>query len=159
MKILDVCCGSRMFWYDKHEPHTTYMDIRQEDISYADRQYTRKVRIQPDVIGDFRAMPFPDNTFDHVVFDPPHLIHAGPKSWLRAKYGVLNAQTWQEDLRQGINECLRVLKPTGTLTFKWNDDQIAFSQVLKVTGRQPIYGDKRGKTRWTVFIKEDWKDY
>lgn len=28
MKILDVCCGSRMFWYDKKEPHTTYMDIR-----------------------------------------------------------------------------------------------------------------------------------
>lgn len=28
MKILDVCCGSRMFWYDKEEPHTTYMDIR-----------------------------------------------------------------------------------------------------------------------------------
>lgn len=28
MKILDVCCGSKMFWYDKHEPHTTYMDIR-----------------------------------------------------------------------------------------------------------------------------------
>lgn len=23
MKILDVCCGSKMFWYDKHEPHTT----------------------------------------------------------------------------------------------------------------------------------------
>lgn len=25
MKILDVCCGSKMFWYDKHEPHTTYI--------------------------------------------------------------------------------------------------------------------------------------
>lgn len=30
MRILDVCCGSRMFWYDKHELHTTYMDIRKE---------------------------------------------------------------------------------------------------------------------------------
>ena len=28
MKILDMCCGSKMFWYEKHEPHTTYMDIR-----------------------------------------------------------------------------------------------------------------------------------
>lgn len=27
MKILDVCCGSKMFWYDKQEAHTTYMDI------------------------------------------------------------------------------------------------------------------------------------
>ncbi len=32
MKILDVCCGSRMFWYDKEEPHTTYMDIRKYEV-------------------------------------------------------------------------------------------------------------------------------
>jgi len=24
--ILDACCGSRMFWFDKAEPHTTYID-------------------------------------------------------------------------------------------------------------------------------------
>lgn len=28
MKILDVCCGSKMFWYDKQELHITYMNIR-----------------------------------------------------------------------------------------------------------------------------------
>lgn len=30
MKILDACYGSKMFWYDKHEPHTTYIDNRSE---------------------------------------------------------------------------------------------------------------------------------
>ncbi|QHJ78327.1 MAG: hypothetical protein [Bacteriophage sp.] len=30
MKILDACCGSKMFWYNKHEPHTTYIDNRSE---------------------------------------------------------------------------------------------------------------------------------
>jgi hypothetical protein len=30
-----------------------------------------------------------------VVFDPPHLKHAGPRSWLRAKYGVLG-ESWRE---------------------------------------------------------------
>ena len=30
IKILDACCGSRMFWFDKNEKHTTFMDIRQE---------------------------------------------------------------------------------------------------------------------------------
>lgn len=29
-KILDACCGSRMFWFDKHNPYTTFMDIRKE---------------------------------------------------------------------------------------------------------------------------------
>ena len=28
IKILDACCGSRMFWFDKNESHTTFMDIR-----------------------------------------------------------------------------------------------------------------------------------
>lgn len=33
MKILDPACGSKMFWFDKHEPHTTYTDIRRETLS------------------------------------------------------------------------------------------------------------------------------
>ena len=31
IRILDACCGSRMFWFDKAEPHTTYMDRREEE--------------------------------------------------------------------------------------------------------------------------------
>lgn len=73
MKILDACCGSRMFWYERNEPHTTYMDIRKEIIHYKDRQLERIAEINPDVIGDFRKIPFEDNSFDLVVFDPPHL--------------------------------------------------------------------------------------
>ena len=30
IRILDACCGSKMFWFDKAEPHTTYMDRREE---------------------------------------------------------------------------------------------------------------------------------
>ncbi|NBJ75120.1 SAM-dependent methyltransferase, partial [Neglecta sp. X4] len=26
MKILDACCGGRMFWFDKQNPFVTYMD-------------------------------------------------------------------------------------------------------------------------------------
>ena len=53
-------------------------------------------------------------------------------------------------------EAMRVLKPTGTLLFKWNQDQIPFRLVLAtiaVDGYKPILGDKRSKTRWSVFIK------
>ncbi|MCT3601566.1 SAM-dependent methyltransferase, partial [Lactobacillus acidophilus] len=28
IKILDACCGGKMFWFNKHEPHTTYLDNR-----------------------------------------------------------------------------------------------------------------------------------
>lgn len=29
-KILDVCCGSRMFWFDREHKDTVFMDIRSE---------------------------------------------------------------------------------------------------------------------------------
>lgn len=154
MKILDACCGSKMFWYDKHEPHTIYIDQRQETYQVKDRDKLRTINIDPDIIADFRHLNFADNSFDLVIFDPPHLTRAGQKSWLRLKYGVLPKTDWQSYVRAGFNECLRVLKPTGTLLFKWSTDQIPYYAVIQAIGHKPILGDKRGHTRWSVFIKD-----
>lgn len=154
MKILDVCCGSKMFWYDKEEPHTTFMDIRDEVLTYTDRNAVRKVEVNPDIVADFRNIPFADDSFDLVVFDPPHLIHVGDNSWLAKKYGKLDKNTWPQDLKLGFDECMRVLKPNGTMLFKWNEEQIKTKDVFEVFGQQPILGDKRSKTRWSVFIKK-----
>lgn len=153
MKILDACCGSKMFWYNKQEPHTTYMDIRREILHYKDRHLERSVEINPDVVGDFRNMDFADETFDLVIFDPPHLIKAGKTSWLAQKYGTLDLMSWKNDIQKGFDECLRVLKPSGVLILKWNEDQIPFKEILKVIQKQPILGDKKSKTRWSIFLK------
>ena len=67
MKILDVCCGSKMFWYDKHEPHTTYMEIRKAVYTAMDRGHERKIEIDPDIQSDRKHIPFADETFDLVV--------------------------------------------------------------------------------------------
>lgn len=154
MKILDVCCGSKMFWYDKEEPHTTFMDIRDEVLTYTDRNAVRKVEVNPDIVADFRNIPFADDSFDLVVFDPPHLIHVGDNSWLAKKYGKLDKNTWPQDLKLGFDECIRVLKPNGIMLFKWNEEQIKTKDVFEAFGQQPILGDKRSKTRWSVFIKK-----
>ncbi|VGQ57966.1 DNA N-4 cytosine methyltransferase M.NgoMXV [Streptococcus pyogenes] len=51
IKILDACCGSRLFWFDKNEPHTTFMDVRQEKfgaqvlLPSPDKKYKFAVRI------------------------------------------------------------------------------------------------------------------
>ena len=155
VKILDACCGSKMFWYDKHEPHTTYIDNRSEVGQFKDRDYIRNVVVDPDIICDFRKLPFDDNEFDLVIFDPPHLINAGDNSWLKIKYGLLPKDDWQSYISYGFAECMRVLKPTGTLLFKWSSAQISFSDVFKAIGQKPILGDRRGKTRWSVFIKDE----
>ena len=151
MKILDACCGSRMFYFDKTNPNVTFMDIRELKDTLCDG---RKLEIKPDVIGDFRNMPFENNIFDLVVFDPLHLIRAGKNSWLAKKYGMLDFDNWKNDLSDGFNECMRVLKPNGTLIFKWNEQQIKLKEVLKCFGQNPLFGDKRSKTHWLIFIKE-----
>lgn len=93
IKILDACCGSRMFWFDKNESHTTFMDIRQETFEI----HGKKVNVKPDVIGDFRDMPFEDNTFNLVVFDPPHLKWAGEKSIMKAQSNWDVSVEYQKD--------------------------------------------------------------
>lgn len=150
-KILDACCGSRMFWFDKQNPLVTFMDNRKY---YEELSTGHVVNVNPDVLADFRNMPFSDNEFDQVVFDPPHLIQAGEKSWLRKKYGVLDKENWKSDLNLGFSECMRVLKPNGTLIFKWNEEQIKLNEVLAIVDFKPLFGNKRAKTHWLVFIKE-----
>lgn len=157
--ILDMTAGSRMFWWDKHNKHVVFLDKREGEYdigSYRVKGGTkeRKIKVSPDVIADWsKCLPFEDNSFNMVVFDPPHLLHAGADSWLAKKYGVLSPDTWEHDLNRGFSEGMRVLKTGGTLIFKWNDDQIKLSKVLKVIGEEPLFGDKRSKTHWLVFMK------
>ena len=158
--VLDMTAGSRMFWWNKQNPLAVFMDKRRVSytLEYPDRA-NRQLDINPDVQWDWAkwGLPFPDESFSLVVFDPPHLIHAGEASWLAKKYGVLT-EHWQADLRRGMDEAMRVLTPFGTVMFKWNDDQIRLSEVLKAIGREPIFGDKRSKTHWLVFMKENIDD-
>lgn len=149
VKILDACCGSRMFWFDKKEKHTTFMDIRQETFEI----HGKKVNVTPDIIGDFRYMPFGDNSFNLVVFDPPHLKWAGSNSIMKAQYGQLDKHNWKEDLLKGIEECMRVLKVGGTLVFKWSDCQVNVKEILNIIPFSPLFGQQRGKTHWMVFVK------
>ena len=148
-RILDACCGSLLFYFDWQNPVLIYADNREVETTLCDG---RTLLIKPDVQMDFREMPYHDNTFKVVVFDPPHLIHAGTGSWLASKYGILPA-AWSEYLKQGFNECMRVLESDGLLIFKWNEDQIKLTEVLKCFAKKPLLGDQRGKTRWLVFIK------
>lgn len=36
---------------------------------------------------------------------------------------------------------------------KPNDDQIKSYEVFKIFGKYPILGDKKSKTKWSVFVK------
>ena len=155
--ILDATCGSRTIWFQKDEPHTLYVDQREFNTEkrFGSKDSLRKYICKPDVISSFTALPFPDNSFYHVVFDPPHLVRAGDDAWLTLKYGKL-PQDWQSVIKQGFSECMRVLKPNGTLIFKWSDVQVTTREVIDAIGTDPLYGHRSGKkmnTHWMVFMK------
>lgn len=123
--VLDPCCGTQMFWFDKN---------------------------------DFTEMCFPDNTFWHVVFDPPHNIprKIGETGILAFFHGIF-PENFRDMLTLGFAECFRVLKPGGTLIFKWSETEIPLSQVLKLTPEKPLYGHRSGKharTHWVAFMKK-----
>lgn len=150
--VLDACCGSRMFWFDPKNPAALFMDKRNESHVLCDG---RKLEIAPDRVADFTAMPFPDNSFFLVVFDPPHMNSLGGNSWLAKKYGRLIGD-WRDEIREGFAECLRVLKPNGTLIFKWNTTDIPLADVLELAPIPPLFGHTTGrqaKTVWCAFLK------
>ena len=149
--ILDACCGSKMFYFNKENENVIFMDNRQVSEILCDG---RKLEIKPDVVADFRHMPFGNNTFKVVVFDPPHLVNVGKSSWLAKKYGKLSKESWRTDIEQGFNECMRVLDIYGVLIFKWNEEQIKLKEILNIINYKPLFGNKRAKTHWLVFVKE-----
>ncbi|HIS50417.1 MAG TPA: class I SAM-dependent methyltransferase, partial [Candidatus Gallacutalibacter pullistercoris] len=93
-KILDVTCGSRTIWFNKNHPAAVYCDKRKE--AYANiwastnSKSERQCVVNPDIQCDFTNLPFEDNSFPLVIFDPPHLTGAKETAWLVKKYGKLD---------------------------------------------------------------------
>ena len=164
-KILDVTCGSRSIWFNKNHPHAIYCDKRKEEwagefgnaLRKDGTKKQRRLIIAPDIQCDFTALPFADNSFSLVVFDPPHIQGLGDNSWAKKAYGSLG-ENWEKMLHDGFSECMRVLKPNGVLVFKWSETQIPTPKIIKALGQQPLFGHRSGKkmnTNWLCFMKED----
>lgn len=157
--VLDACCGSRMFWFDKSDERAIYVDKRREthviDKGTPGTRGRKPIVVNPDVQADFTDLPFPDGVFRLVVFDPPHIRREQAKGILTKKYGHLKGD-WQQMLRDGFAECFRVLIPGGVLIFKWAESEVVVSEILKLTPEKPLFGHKSGKaatTHWVTFIK------
>jgi SAM-dependent methyltransferase len=156
--VLDACCGSRMMWFDKNSKNTIYFDRRNEIFPIkpgSSHKNWTTVNVSPGVIGDFTNMPFKDESFMLVVFDPPHLSKLGDNGILAKKYGKLFGD-WECEISEGFRECFRVLKTNGTLIFKWCSVEVPLSQVINLSPIKPLFGHNTGnhaKTHWLAFMK------
>ncbi len=106
-KILDVTCGARSVWFNKRHPAAIYCDKRKEEYHHLWKNAGNcTLSVDPDILCDFTSLPFEDNSFSLVVFDPPHLTGAKETSWLVKKYGKLDSN-WPQMLHDGFRECMR----------------------------------------------------
>jgi len=164
-EILDATCGGRSIWHpeNKEREDTLYIDKREEEPGFTGQE-GRTYGVQPDEIQDFRDLPYEDESFNLVVFDPPHMIREngmkGLTGYVTKSYGALHAETWQNDLKKGFQELFRVLNPGGTLVFKFADNDVDFKKVLDLAPQPPLFGtttkkNSKVENRWFVFYKEN----
>ena len=155
--VLDACCGTKAFWFDKDDSRAVFHDRRNEEcpIKPDAGHPARNLIVRPDVVGDFTDMQFPSDTFALVVFDPPHAAF-GNSSVMAKTYGTLRGVDWRDMLRCGFAECFRVLRPEGILVFKWCEWEIPVRDVLALTPEKPLFGHisgRRAQTHWIAFLK------
>jgi len=169
-EILDATCGGRSIWHpeNKDRDDTLYIDRREEDAGFVNESYECKkdpgYEVSPDEVQDFRDLPHDADSFNLVVFDPPHCVRSDGMEtltgFMEKKYGALHAETWQSDLKQGFDELWRVLKPGGTLVFKFADRVKDFDEILDKAPVKPLFGTATNRTktsenRFFVFYKPE----
>ena len=150
--ILDATAGGRMMWFNKNHPNTLYVDKRVEEKGCIPQQV--RFSIEPDEVADFTNLPYRNGSFKLVVFDPPHAT-VNKSSIIGIKYGTLG-DDWRDVIRDGFNECYRVLDDYGVLIFKWNEVSVTIREVLDLIDVEPLFGHttaKSGKTKWMTFMK------
>jgi SAM-dependent methyltransferase len=152
--VLDVCCGCKMFYFDKDNPDVLFLDKRRVVHKY-DRDtkspHGRYFSVNPDLLADFRELPIEDNRFSVVIFDPPHFINAGEASYMALKYGRLD-RDFRAQIKSGFRECFRVLRPGGILIFKWSEAQISVTEILRLAPEMPLIGQRTGKKARTIWL-------
>ena len=160
--ILDATTGGKHIWHEqmKDDDRVVFSDLRNVDEGELEVR-RQNWSVDPDVLADTRQLPYKDESFDLVCFDPPHRVNENGMDQLTGillrKYGALRAETWQADLKASFDELWRVLRPGDTLTFKWADETKAHGEVLDQLDQTPLYGTNTAKgddsTKWWVFHK------
>jgi SAM-dependent methyltransferase len=113
-RILDATVNLGRFWEGSQRP-VIGMDIESD--------------LHPDVVGDNHHAPFQNDSFDVVVYDPPHVPNQGQdrSKDFNTRFGLVlkssaeNGYNFAHLYPPFVREAYRVLKPEGILFCKITD--------------------------------------
>ncbi len=147
MRILDATAGSRAIWFEKEYRDAVYVDVREGLHS-------------GNTVADSRHLAFPPESFDLVVFDPPHMC-VGPQSSMARRYGHWLTGEIREFVRDAFLEFHRVLRADGLVAFKWADHDTSLDRILSpVRGFDRLVGvptamrTKHSSQTWWVLLRK-----
>ena len=144
-RILDMTAGWRGTWFEIGD--AVLLD--------------RRAECEPDVVADWKALPFRDGSFDMVVFDPPH--HNLGTGFLAESYGTCTTAQLMFDILHGSREARRVVRPGGWMALKWATRHIGLQRVLShMPGWRPRFGQRttgrgyqKDSTYWCMLEREN----
>jgi len=151
--MLDATAGNRMMWKHKNPPDTIFLD---KEV---------RLRIPPDIFAVWENLPFRNDVFNCVIFDPPHSVKRGVNSYFNEDpkggrwYGAFrNKMHFLTSMVKASSEFLRVSK---RLCFKWYEGDLSLWNVLPLfSGWKKIFesyttgrGIGRKRTYWVTFIR------
>lgn len=130
--ILDATAGNRTIWRDNKYP---------EGVVFMDKE--PNLHIPPDVIATWDKVPFPDNYFNCVIFDPPHFLQV-PPPWYRhpnkIRKGRKNSYEYYYGWFNSKEDCISQItkaqkefaRVSSRLCFKWYDEFIPINNMLSL---------------------------
>lgn len=156
-RILDATVNGGRFWRGSQRP-VVGMDI--------------EAKHRPMVVADNTRMPFPQGSFDVVVYDPPHIPNQGKDKSkdFNTRFGLVvrsskeNGYSFSHTYPPFLREAYHVLKPEGILLCKITDyvhdhqyqwAHVDFVQAAGAAGFRPC--DCIIKIRKGPIIDPKWK--
>lgn len=129
-RVLDPCCGSRMMWFDRQTPMPCLATSATAARPVRRPHPSDRARCADGLHGP----AVPRRHLQARCVRPPHLRHAGPKSWLRAKYGVLG-DNWREDIRKGLQSASACWPTMACSSSSEAEDQVKIKEMLETDAR------------------------
>ena len=158
--VLDATAGNRHMWGDnKHLDNVVFMDKEPN------------LRIPPDIIATWDDIPFPDDYFHCVIFDPPHVFsetsmynqdpqarpHGANK--IPGWYGAFKSR--REAVKQIYEAQIEFARVAPRMCFKWNEASMKLQNVLSLFTCWNIqfivsapHRGKKPRTWWVKLVRK-----